>query len=310
MASNDTLFNFEDTLGDREDLLSPRNSTNSGSNTVNSTTPQPENCKTPTNEAYLLAYPADYKPNNLNGYNDIHLISEIRPNSLQLNLENLTNNLGDLLSPEQQKTFSEEINTIEQLSSDLSATIDATNTLDDLKTCISVHMNDDTNHGKLENAENEAIIIDQPQSISPIEANGSVEMAEHTYLPQTSAETFRESHTAHDDTIYLIRNVCEKNSSDLPSEKSNCDDAALDLFEPIECAKENKSPNLDFLKNVTKSDIKTNFNKTFELHQLSAKIECQPQSEQNNLDTICESAGQLSGEEDPWVHILCNLKKK
>lgn len=289
MASNDTLFNFEDTLGDRDDMLSPRNAVHSGSNTANSATPQPETCKTPTNEALLTAYPVEYKPNDLNAYTDSHLVSEIRPNSLHLNFENLTNNLGDLLSPEQQKTFSEEINTIEQLSSDLSATIDATNTLDDLKTCISVHLNDDVNS---DNSESEAISIEPRQTHSPI-VNGTFECADspiHTPTNETmniieSPITDTTTHTNVDG------NISNKKSNETPKA-----DTTLDIFEPIDSAKENTSPNLDFLRNVTKS---SNLNKTIEMNDIGAKIESQPPNEQNHLDEL--STCQLSGEEDPWV---------
>lgn len=136
MASNDTLFNFEDTLGD--DAFSPRNSSHSGCNTTGSNTPQPtSDCSTPVNDVL----------------SDTQCIKEERPSLLPLDLKNSTfnaddrsptNAINELLSPEQAKTFSEDINTNELASSELSGTMDATtNTLDDLKTCISVHIKHD-----------------------------------------------------------------------------------------------------------------------------------------------------------------------
>lgn len=287
MASNDTLFNFEDTLGDREDLLSPRNIANAGNNITTAITPQPENCKTPTNEGYLNAYPAEYKPNDCNVYNENQFSTELRTNTLQLNLENLTNNLNDLLSPEQQKTFSEEINTIEQLSSDLSATIDATNTLDDLKTCISVHLNDDANNSKLENSDIDAITIDSHQTNS-LTANESFENVEHTTSPLQSTDFYQTQMTA---TCQTVEKQHLNNKSSEPEKSDN-------TFDLIACenAKENKSPNLDFL-----NGLKLDKNLHLELKHLNEKYEDPSQSEQNHLEVLHKSTGELSGEEDPWV---------
>lgn len=293
MASNDTLFNFEDTLGDREDLLSPRNVASSGSNTAISITPQPYNCKTPTNEGYLNAYPAEYKPNDTNLNSDNPLTTEHRPNTLQLNLENLTNNLNDLLSPEQQKTFSEEINTIEQLSSDLSATIDATNTLDDLKTCISVHLMDDANNSKMENSEIDAITIDSHQTNS-LTANESFDIVEHVTSQLVSPQQQQSSECYPTNaTTTTDQTAGEQRLNNKSSEHNKCD-ITTDLF-ATENAKENKSPNVVFL-NVTKSTEKIHL----DLKQLHDQCESPPESEQNDLDH--KSPGlELSGEEDPWV---------
>lgn len=294
MASNDTLFNFEDTLGDREDMLSPRNIAMLGNNTINSNTIQSDNCKTPTNEAYQLVYQTEYKPSDVNTDIDHQMTSEIRPNSLQLNLENLTNNLNDLLSPEQPKTFSEEINTVEQLSSDLSATIDATNTeLDDLKTCISVHFNDDLNTTKLENSENDAIVIEQYQT------NGLVaETVESDGILASQYQSI-DTHQTHTTTVAITHIV-----DDSPSNFAE-NDTTLNSIEPNEGAKENKSPNLDVMKNNAKPDTKCKFNNTVEHNQADERYDC----DQNNLDVLHEPPAQLSGEEDPWVCIFLRMLK-
>lgn len=174
MASNDTLFNFEDTLGDRDDMFSPRNSSHSGNNTATSNTPQPINCKTPTNDIHS----SDVSDNTaIERHNEqiAKTTFATRPTLLHLDFDmndgNRTppNPINDLLSPEQPKTFSEEINTVELLSSDFSGTIDATtNTLDDLKTCISVHLKDDADKGLSENS-----YIDWAESVIPSIAQSS-----------------------------------------------------------------------------------------------------------------------------------------
>lgn len=327
MASNDTLFNFEDTLGDREDMLSPRNvnslnvtstiaAASSGGNSVKSMTPQPENCKTPTNEGFLAAYPVECKPNDLNS--DNHLSSnEIRPNSLQLNFENLTNNLGDLLSPEQQKTLSEEINTIEQLSaSDLSATIDATNTLDDLKTCISVHMTADG----LELDDNS----DSGGGI-PIEKQSSNQITNSPIHGATTNIDIIEMQTAATDAdeppmaISVIPPPNGNNDDDSGGDMETTTSAnssehvkrsaavQCDLLEPIESAKENTSPNLELQANanVTRTEIKSKLNKTNnELNENRVKMDSvQSNNDLKHVHTLRDSTERLSGEEDPWVNI-------
>lgn len=311
MASNDTLFNFEDTLGDREDMLSPRNfnsinaanqtNLSMGATAVKSITPQPETCKTPTNDGFLAAYPAEYRPNDLNS--DNHVINDIRPSSLQLNFENLTNNLGDLLSPEQQKTFSEEINTIEQLSSDLSATIDATNTLDDLKTCISVHMAADD--AKFDDNSSSAAAIpmgklsSQQVSNSPVE-NGAtnidiVELENGSH--QTSTDVDDLPVIMVDKTIEKAHNRNVDDDDDVCSTTNSNEHLKRDALEPIDSAKENKSPNLDFQAMVTKAEMKSNLSKPNDINEIGVKIENGPP--QNDLN----QSGHLSGEEDPWVTI-------
>lgn len=164
MASNDTLFNFEDTLGDRDDMFSPR-TPHSGVNTCTATTPQPVECITPTNDSIC---PEFNLPTAIN-------TTAVRPTLKPFDFETVfdadelpSTVLNDLLSPEQVKTFSEEINSIEQ-SSDLSGTIDATtNTLDDLKTCISVHLrndDDDNNDEEMSDWAESSVSLLQPESV-------------------------------------------------------------------------------------------------------------------------------------------------
>lgn len=112
MASNDTLFNFEDTFGD--DVFSPR--TNSQNDIVKDKVNHPDSsgASTPT--------PRSFKP------------IEFETNEIC--------NVNDLLSPDQQKTLSEDICTVEHLSSDAVDTTFTTNTLEE-KTCISVYIKED-----------------------------------------------------------------------------------------------------------------------------------------------------------------------
>lgn len=113
MASNDTLFNFEDTFGD--DVFSPR--TNSQNDIVKDgkiNHPDSSGASTPT--------PRSFKPIEFE-VNDVC-------------------NANDLLSPDQQKTLSEDICTVEHLSSDAVDTTFTTNTLEE-KTCISVYVKED-----------------------------------------------------------------------------------------------------------------------------------------------------------------------
>lgn len=113
MASNDTLFNFEDTFGD--DVFSPR--TNSQNDIVKDSKvnhPDSSGASTPT--------PRSFKPMEFE-------INEVC-------------SANDLLSPDQQKTLSEDICTVEHLSSDAVDTTFTTNTLEE-KTCISVNIKED-----------------------------------------------------------------------------------------------------------------------------------------------------------------------
>lgn len=152
MASNDTLFNFEDTLGD--DAFSPRNSSHSECNTNGSNTPQPtSDCCTPVNDILSdTQYVIDDKP----------FLKNLTFNSDD---RSPTNIINELLSPELVKTFSEDINTVELASSDLSGTMDVTtNTLDDLKTCISVHIKHDNDIDEAKN--NSEPLSDRTEPIS------------------------------------------------------------------------------------------------------------------------------------------------
>lgn len=148
MASNDTLFNFEDTLGDRDRddiLFSPRNHPKTNSSTTSTET------SLIVDGQNLLRDDSNSEESDqstFHQHDDVHILKgNLQPFDFKNSIEEATvQAINELLSPEQPKTFSEDINTIEQLSSDLSGTVEATytaNTLDDLKTCISVHSKDE-----------------------------------------------------------------------------------------------------------------------------------------------------------------------
>lgn len=168
MASNDTLFNFEDTLGDRDDMFSPRtpssqpdlnNYAGLSSRSTSAASSQYE-CRTPTalgqsteaenelqqanspitNAEIISAKIRNLKPMDFDGVpslsNDDCCLPDWADNASQITAAN------DLLSPDQQKTFSEDIcTTVDHVSSDQSGTFDvtftSTNTLEE-KTCISI----------------------------------------------------------------------------------------------------------------------------------------------------------------------------
>lgn len=156
MASNDTLFNFEDTLSDRDDLLlSPRytamTTNSSNSSTLSRRDETISSDKTPTND--------DPKPitemlNRSNQELDEILKNNIKQHPLNLELtgtgiptltkyEKLAFSdewpleipehiINDLASPEQPKT-----------ADSLSLEQDITFTIDDQKTCVSLNLKND-----------------------------------------------------------------------------------------------------------------------------------------------------------------------
>lgn len=156
-ASNDTLFNFEDTLDERDDLLSPRTPIpgdyvhSNGSNTPQTLSPfklttfgdkiQSDDSSSfdSSGAAIYETFASIQKPKK-----PTYLALNLKSNETQQSDSEQTTPTNvqpnDLLSPEQSKTLSDELNTIELQSSELSRSTDmTTNTLDDLKTCISVH---------------------------------------------------------------------------------------------------------------------------------------------------------------------------
>lgn len=140
MASNDTLFNFEDTLGDRDDMFSPRTPSASQMDHVQSSRSSSSSiyeCRTPTGTGTVStpAASTDFSFEEVIArcdFDDEIARSNSIPNDDTVN-ESLTFATGaiDLLSPDQQKTFSED------LSAAADATFTTTTTLEE-KTCISV----------------------------------------------------------------------------------------------------------------------------------------------------------------------------
>lgn len=145
MASNDTLFNFEDTLGDRDDPFSPR---------TPSTEPIPalpisESASTSSSiyegrSAKDSARIASLPFNTDESVNYTSPTTDEQPTAMPVWEQSTEVAVAELLSPDQPKTFSEDT-CIEMAgggggtSSDLSLTFDGTftATLDD-RTCILV----------------------------------------------------------------------------------------------------------------------------------------------------------------------------
>lgn len=249
MASNDTLFNFEDTLGDRDDMFSPRNPSSSGNNTLTANTPQPTNCKTPTNEMYLNSIDNRIHENH-QAFEQQSSAAEAKSNLIPFNFENIEqiNPVTDLLSPEQPKTLSEEINTIEQLSSDLSATVDATtNTLDDLKTCISVHLKSDDksdNSKSVESDADDAIESAQPNDSLSNETNAEMDDP----IESNCKELHNDSNASDAESANSSNTQANVGNTETVLKKSDdfCDNQETNAESPEsnDSAKENKNPNL------------------------------------------------------------------
>ncbi|KAL5285859.1 hypothetical protein ACFFRR_007499 [Megaselia abdita] len=150
MASNDTLFNFEDTLGDKDDSsLISRSQNDSEANTPVKSGKSPlasSNNSQATSIATVTTSSSETERVYCSPFEDETETDDKMMNKRQkLSLE-FTNEVfenDDICSPsDQQKTFSEECTSSDRLSSDLSPTLDndATNTND---ACITVIVKDD-----------------------------------------------------------------------------------------------------------------------------------------------------------------------
>lgn len=165
MASNDTLFNFEDTLGDRDDAFSPRTPSAPSSQLDALTTLSQSSsssiyeCRTPTGgggggggsttttvTSAIFSAEESVMRSVIDFYDDK---TRFLPDAtaagggggiVETDTTFTTGNVIDLLSPDQQKTFSEDICSAEY-SAAMDATFTATTTTTtspDEKTCISV----------------------------------------------------------------------------------------------------------------------------------------------------------------------------
>lgn len=150
MASNDTLFNFEDTLGDKDDSsLISKSQNDSEANTPVKSGKSPiasSNNSQATSIATVTTSSSETERVYHSPFEDETETEERKnPSRSKLSLE-LTHDVfesDEICSPsEQQKTVSEECTSSDRLSSDLSPTLDndATNTND---ACITVIVKDD-----------------------------------------------------------------------------------------------------------------------------------------------------------------------
>lgn len=158
--SNDTLFNFEDTLGDRED------STPTPTASVGAAAAYSAVALSPVKMAQTLNETFPTMDQQMDSTFDVEEQRPGRPNKLSMCLDlssaavradNYTSAL-DVLSPEQQKTFSEDINSVEHVSgSDASGNLDpdgtyTTNTIE-METCISLNKDEEEECDPVEDLE-------------------------------------------------------------------------------------------------------------------------------------------------------------
>lgn len=153
MASNDTLFNFEDTLGDRDELTPTPTAAGGAYSAVVNTMESPT-YQGALNETFPMASKSNstfvmdeeqehHQPNGER--------QKLKP-TMSLDLTavraDIYTSALDVLSPEQQKTFSEDITSVDHVSgSDASGNLDAdgtytTNTIE-METCISLNRDEE-----------------------------------------------------------------------------------------------------------------------------------------------------------------------
>lgn len=155
MASNDTLFNFEDTLGE------------------DATTPTKVLPNQTVNDSLLEKKSGEFE--------GTFIVDKIQYNlpPLDLSMKAELVHVADIASPEQQKTFSEEINSLEHISNDGTYT---TNTIE-METCISLNKDDNleedddlmADEGEVEELEKDERIseISEPDYMSSLDTRNS-----------------------------------------------------------------------------------------------------------------------------------------
>ncbi|KAJ6646859.1 hypothetical protein Bhyg_02073, partial [Pseudolycoriella hygida] len=338
MASNDTLFNFEDAFGD--DAFSPR--TTSQNDIVKESKlnhPDSSDASTPT--------PRTFKPIEFETHE--------------------TCNVNDLLSPDQQKTLSEDICTVDHVSSDAVDTTFTTNTLEE-KTCISVHMKDDEKISEisepdwgssgqfdlnslndvpsmdiLDNDDEHGTEFENDDSSSTVNLPNK---EENVVEDHPNPSIFSTVHQNEDDesfknktTNFLLNEINYSSgyynkSSDIKpiiydNVKENTDPNVKE-YDRIETFSKNDNKILIHTKNLAESGIfegdllsetdeivqNSTFHPadiTFDLNKHQAIIpnftvcEIDTQGDQGVMVTR-EIVHQLSGEEDPWAHSISDIR--
>lgn len=332
MASNDTLFNFEDTLGDRDDLT-PTPLTSGFGSAVS-----PINAGEAThilNETYpmepLKATPPEEK---LKAGNTMTLdLTAVRAD--------IYSNALDVTSPEQLKTFSEEIDVDHVSGSDASGNMDpdgtyTTNTIE-METCISLNKDEEADEcDKVEDLEKDDRISEDSEEIeasssanshlvNPTDSvingdkgeEGAVVPVEVAKLAEGLSEAIHDE-DANENKENEIVNPLSHNGDSLEQTKlflareidysqgwhkvsSKCVDAAVFHVQAIVNPPKIE---IDLEKGSTSAkmsleDDEVNNNLTLDLNENVNRVE-------SALDESAEQIGDhkdhyLSGEEDPWA---------
>lgn len=342
MASNDTLFNFsEDTLGDRDDLtptptasgsggafsaaLSPINNPRMAVQALNETFPMPS-ADQKVDSTFVMDAEAEQQQHQ----------QEKKANKLSMSLDltavraDTYTSALDVLSPEQQKTFSEDITaSVEHVSgSDASGNMDpdgtyTTNTIE-METCISLNRDedeeegcdlvedlekDDRASGSLDNSEDDDDSSSDVSSSDIAEvAKSTINMEEEEVVQKKEEEQVVEKKES---PHGASNGVVSEEMSELPAEdpleqtklflareidynrwhKVSCVDAAVFHVQTII----DHVPVLDMeAKCITSATIKTNGKESKGLQMLDNVTFDLNENYANGGDNC------LSGEEDPW----------
>ncbi|XP_055384516.1 putative uncharacterized protein DDB_G0282133 isoform X3 [Condylostylus longicornis] len=252
MASNDTLFNFEDTLGDKEDCAaSPRLSSQSDSQ---ATTPvkSHDNRSAASSLATTITTSSDTEKcgsdnrhlnsHGCNGINEYTIVIPDRrtpPKTLAFATDsqydaNKPDAGGDFCSPVEQKTFSDGTTSTstDRVSSDISPTLDnettfTMNTIDD-KTCVTVIIKDDERISEISEPEwgsTASFNICETNNIQPGDGADTIacDLNSLTDVPSLDFNV-----NSFDKEFEAINNITTENS---PSDETSSD--ALDQNKPI-----------------------------------------------------------------------------
>lgn len=277
MASNDTLFNFEDTLGDRDDLTpTPMRSG------IYPITLSPVGQK-PHDDCMFLLEDKTNRPTTLATLTLDAVAAAVRADSYTVAL--------DVLSPELQKTFSEDIISVEHVSgSDASGTVDpdgtyTTNTIE-METCIS--LNKDEDDGELHEC-------DQIEDLEKDERDASL-------LKSTSSESI-----VNDTTVILSNHIEDNVAPTKDGEKCKNSEDFVKMDEEIDYLSWNRVSSSCFdasAFNETTSGTPIGHMDFKRSSDSSSSV--MTNGDHNNVtfdisENCAKGDGHISGEEDPWI---------
>lgn len=296
MASNDTLFNFEDTLGDREDLTpTPMagGTFTTAKSPINGTFIMSDSSTAMVDSTFVME---EQQPKGSRGTMTLSLdLSAVRADTYS--------NALDVTSPEQLRTFSEDITSVEHVSGSDASGKDpdgtyTTNTIE-METCISLNKDEAEECDVVEDLEKDDRISDDSEEskvstrrISAVSdelgegSEGKEESAENGGVMTEGLEIVGPDVDPVEQTkLFLAREI---DHSRWHKVSSNCVDAGVFHVTAVEHV--NPVLEVAFEKFLTseKSSLPeddSNNNVTFDLNE--------------NCDTVEHL--HLSGEEDPWL---------